>query len=230
MWRLLHAVVADGATAWQPLLTELEPVLLQMAKNQPIGRLKDREDTPREIVIRVLSRLHKREFEAIKRLCSLSPRPELRAWLRVLVKRSAIDYMRESPEYERANAKRDHRWISLATLSSRAVAPKTDSLKAKREMVLAFVRDAVERGTAETKERGLDDAIAQLALTWKIDRTHVRRLIQRGDQYLKVLALVLEGHSYPETAERLGITRRECELTIRYIEDLLEARGFASDD
>ena len=230
MWRLLHAVVASGGAAWQPLAAELEPVLLQMAKNQPIGRLKDREDSPREIVTRVLGRLHKRDFEAIKRLCSLSPRPELRAWLRVLVKRSAIDYMRESPEYERGNANRDHRWISLATLSSRAIAPKDDSLRVKREMVLAFMRDAVQRAASEAKERGQDDAIGHLAIGWKIDRTHVRRLIQRGEQYLRVLTMVLDGHSYPETAEQLGITRRECELTVRYIEDFLEARGFASDD
>ena len=230
MWRLLHAVVASGAAAWQPLAAALEPVLLQMAHNQPIGRLKDREDSPREIVTRVLGRLHKRDFEAIKRLCSLSPRPELRAWLRVLVKRSAIDYMRESPEYERGNAKREHRWISLATLSSRAIAPKDDSLRIKREMVLAFMRDAVQRAATEATERGQDDAIGQLALGWKIDRTHVRRLIQRGEQYLRVLTMVLDGHSYPETAEQLGITRRECELTVRYIEDFLEARGFASDD
>jgi DNA-directed RNA polymerase specialized sigma24 family protein len=229
-WLLFHAVVASGATAWPPLVVELEPVLLQMARNQPIGRLKDREDSPREIVTRVLARLHKREFDAIKRLCALSPRPELRAWLRVLVKRSAIDYMRESPEYERGNANRDHRWISLATLSSRAIAPQQDTLKAKRDMVVTFVREAVERGAAEVKARGVDDAIAQLALSWKIDRTHVRRLIQRGDQYLTVLTRVLEGHSYPETAEQLGITRRECELTVRYIEDLLEARGFARSD
>jgi len=227
IWRLLHAVVASGDSAWPPLAAELEPHLLLMAKNQPIGRLKDREDSPREIVTRVLVRLHKRDFEAVRRLCSIEPRPELRAWLRVIVKRSAIDYMRESPEYERGNAKREDRWISLATLSSRAIAPAEDTMKAKREQVIAFVRDAVERATAEVKERGTDDAIAHLALLWKIDRTHVRRLVARGEQYIQVLTLVLGGHSYPETATQLGITRREAELTIRYIEDLLEARGFA---
>jgi DNA-directed RNA polymerase specialized sigma24 family protein len=43
----------------------------------------------------------------------------LQAWLRVIVRRSAIDYMRESPEFERATPTRPHHWISLATLSSR---------------------------------------------------------------------------------------------------------------
>jgi DNA-directed RNA polymerase specialized sigma24 family protein len=41
-----------------------------------------------------------------------------------------------------------------------------------------------------------------------------------------MLAAVLEGHSYPEIAKRLSISRREVELTIRYIEELLKERGF----
>jgi DNA-directed RNA polymerase specialized sigma24 family protein len=56
----------------------------------------------------------------------------------------------------------------------------------------------------------------------------VRRLVQKGTQYLGVLGAVLEGHSYPETADKLGITRREVELTVRYIEELLQARGFGA--
>jgi DNA-directed RNA polymerase specialized sigma24 family protein len=226
VWALLHAVVAKGDAAWQALAAELEPHLRLMAKHQPIGRLKDREDSPREIVTRVLARLHKRDYEAVRRLCSLEPRPELRAWLRVIVKRSAIDYMRESPEYERGNANRDHKWVSLATLSSRAVAD-VDTLAAKRDQLMRFLRDAVEKALAEKTEHGTDDAISHLALTWKIDRTHVRRLIARGEQYLTVLSLVFAGHSYPETAEKLALSRREVELTVRYIEDFLEARSFA---
>ena len=222
---MFEAVVASGDAAWPALAAELEPLLVTMAKKQPIGRLRDRDDSPREIVTRVLARLHKRDYEAIKKLCTLTPRPELRAWLRVIVKRSAIDYMRESPEYQRGNAEREDRWISLATLSSRAVA-ESDTLAEKRAEVVAFVRDAVERATAAVAEHG-DDAISHLALVWKLDRTHVRRLIARGAQYLAVLASVLEGHSYPQTAKRLQITRREVELTVRYIEELLAARGFA---
>jgi DNA-directed RNA polymerase specialized sigma24 family protein len=228
LWTLLQAVTDTGDPAWPALAAALEPLLLWMAKSAPIGRLKDRDDSPREIVTRVLARLHKKNFEAVRRLCTMSPRPELRAWIRVIVKRSAIDYMRESPEYERGNAKREDRWISLATLNSRAVAPNQDTLAEKRDLVLAFVRDCVGKARALVADHGEDDAQARLALDWKIDRTHVRRLIARGEQYLKVLTSVLEGHSYPETAERVGLTRREVELTVRYIEDLLEARGFAT--
>jgi DNA-directed RNA polymerase specialized sigma24 family protein len=227
LWRCLHAVATTGDAAWPALLAELDPMLAVMARGQPIGRLRDREDTPREIVTRVIARLHKREYEAVKKLCSLDPRPPVRAWLRVIVKRSAIDYMRESPEYERATANREDRWISLATLSSRVVGPEKDTLAEKRDLVLGFVRDAVERATAEVRDHGKEAAIARLALEWEIDRTHVRRLVARGEQYMKVMTSVLGGSSYPETAKELDLSRREVELTVRYIEDLLEAREFA---
>jgi len=35
---------------------------------------------------------------------------------------------------------------------------------------------------------------------------------------------VLEGRSHVEIAASLGLTRREVELTVRYIEELLHAR------
>jgi DNA-binding NarL/FixJ family response regulator len=134
--------------------------------------------------------------------------------------------MHESPEYERGNARREGRWISLATLSSRQVAPQPDTPAEKRRELLGFVHNAVARASAEADARS-DDAIARLALAWKVDRIHVRRLIARGEQYLRVLVAVLDGHSYPEVARQLGLTRREIELTVRYIEELLRARGFA---
>jgi DNA-directed RNA polymerase specialized sigma24 family protein len=227
MWTLLQVVAERGAPGWQPLLERLEPELALMARRQPIGRLRDREDTPREIVTRTIARLHAKEFAAIKKLVALDPRPELQAWLRVLVKRSAIDYMRESPEYERATAKREHRWISLATLSSsQGPTAMPDSLAEKRDQVTAFVRTAAARALAEQKTHG-EDAIARLALEWKIGRIHVRRLIARADQYVTVLGAVLAGFSYPEVADKLGLSRREVELTVRYLEELLQARGFA---
>lgn len=230
LWNLFHAVATTGGDAeWKALLVELEPELMMMARNQPIGRLRDREDSPREIVTRVVARLHGREYATVKKLCALDPPPELRAWLRVLVRRSAIDYMREHPEFDRGNAERAPRWISLASLSSgEAIAAVPSSLSQKRAQVIAFVRQAVEEATTAFKAEG-DDALFRIALEWKVTRIHVRRVVTRGEQYVTVLSMVLEGSSYPETAEKLGITRREVELTVRYIEELLRARRFGMD-
>ena len=226
LWQLLRAVADRGDAAWPTLCAALEPELVAMARRQPVGRLRDREDTPREIVTRALSRLHAREFTAVKKLCAIDPAPELQAWLRVIVRRSAIDYMRESPEFDRGNATREPRWISLASLSSSEASPAPDSLAEKRDLVIAFVRDATTRAQTERRDHGEAGAIAALALEWRIARIHVRRLVTRGDQYVAVLAAVLAGHSYPETAEALGLSRREIELTVRYLEELLAARGF----
>jgi DNA-directed RNA polymerase specialized sigma24 family protein len=223
LWELLRTVAATGDAAWPTLLAELEPMLALFAKRQPIGRLRDREDTPREIVTRVFARLHAREFAAIKKLCALDPAPELRAWLRVLVRRSAIDYMREAPEFERSA----NRWVSLATLGSGAPSPDPDSLAGKRAELLSFVRTAVDHARREFTEHG-ELAFTRIALDWKVARIHVRRLVTRGEQYVAVLTAVLEGHSYPEVAERLAISRREVELTVRYLEELLRELGFGA--
>ena len=222
LWELFRAVAHDQAV-WPALIAKLEPELLALARRQPIGRLRDREDSPREIVTRVLTRLHARNYASVRKLCSLDPPPELRAWLRVLVRRSAIDYMRESPEYERATPARPDRWISLATLTSSVPAPGADSLADKRNLVLSTVRDMVARVASEVRERG-DDAFTHLALEWKLPRIHVRRLATKGEQFVAVLVGLLEGRSQVELAATLGLTRREAELTVRYLEEVLQAR------
>lgn len=227
LWELFRAVARGEEGAWQALMTGLDPELMMMARRQPIGRLGSREDSPREIVTRVFARLHARDHAAVRQLCAIDPPPVLQAWLRVLVRRSAIDYMRESPEFERATNARPNRWISLATLSSAAPAPSLDSIVQKRTLVLSTVRDMVERATAAFRERG-DDAFTQLALEWKIGRIHVRRLATKGEQFIAVLVAVLEGRSQQDIAANLGITRREVELTVRYLEELLAAR-FTAD-
>jgi DNA-directed RNA polymerase specialized sigma24 family protein len=227
LWQLFRTVASEGAGAWPALAAALDEVIVAMARQQPLGRLRAHDDTPREIVARVLSRLHRNNFEAIRKIAGLTPRPDVKAFLFVLVRRSAIDYLRASPEFARGNAERAHAWISLATLASNALAAP-DTLGEKRAEVLAFMTKAVAQTSEHVRDFGADEAIATLAALWKIDRTHVRRLIQRAERYGRVLTAVFEGHTYPEIAERLGLSPREVELTVRYIEDFLAARGFGN--
>lgn len=226
LWDGFHAVAARGEARWHAFAAELFPVLTKIAAGQPTGRLRAHADTPREIATRVLENLHARDFAAIRKLCATEPPPPLGAWLHVVVRRAAIDYMRASPEYQRATAKRDHRWISLATLSSSIPNNGTDSLVEKREAVLGFLRAAVERARAAWEAHG-EDAYGMLALEWDVARIHTRRLCQRGTLYLQVISAVLAGHSYVEIAQALAISRRDVELTVLYIEELLAARKFA---
>jgi DNA-directed RNA polymerase specialized sigma24 family protein len=225
VWDLLRAVSTGGDVAWGPLLIALEPELSRLSRRQPIGRLRDHADSPREIMMRVIERLRSHEFAAIKKLCARDPAPPLSAWLRLLVRRAAVDYLRSSPEFVRGSKTREPGWISLSTLRSGSEAAGPDSLAEKRRDVIRFMTEAVERSEAERREHG-EDAIGRLATEWAVQRIHVRRLLDRGQQYLRVLAAVFEGSSYPEIARQLAITRREVELTVRYIEELLRERNF----
>jgi len=229
LWPLFRAVV-DGRdpAAWSTLLVQLAPILTEMSRRQPVGRLRAREDTPSEIVTRVIARLHAKDHVAIRKLCAREPRPALGPWLRLLVRRAAIDYMREHPEFQRGNEERSPRWISLQSLTSSDALADPGSLAQKRRELLAFVKQAVEQAATEHASHG-EDASFRLASAWQIPRIHVRRLIARGRAYLAILELVLEGHSYPEVADRLALSRREVELTVRYIEELLRVRRFGAD-
>src|SRR5262249_42405197 len=151
------------------------------------------------------------------------PVAELGAWLRVIVRRAAIDYMRGTPEFARGTPQRAPGWVSLASLTSSAQGPAADSRGNKRELITRTVREMVARTAAEVKTHG-DDAYTVLALEWKIPRLHIRRLAGRGEQFLVVLAGVFDGHTQQDLADRLGISRREVELTVRYLEQLLQAR------
>lgn len=223
LWALLRKIAAGDAEAWPALMAKLEPELVAYARRQPIGRLGDHDDSPREIAARVFARLHARDHAAIKRLCVQEPPPPLRAWLRIIVRRSAIDYMRQTPEFERPTPTRPGRWISLASLASGAPPAEASSRDEHRRLVLTTLKEMVERATAEYAARG-DEAFTRLALEWKIARNHVRRLATRGEQLLAVLVALCEGRSQLEIAERMALTRREVELTVRHLEELMRER------
>ena len=70
---LMRDVVENGDGAWQSLLTELEPELVRFAKRQPIGRLRDDEDSPREIAVRVVARLHANDRRSLKMMFQENP-------------------------------------------------------------------------------------------------------------------------------------------------------------
>lgn len=230
LWPEFRAVAQTGEAAWKALAAALFPAVTKIARRQPIGRLRNDQDAAHEIATRVLERLHAKEFSAIKKLCAADPPPTLEAWLRVLVRNAAIDVVRDAPEFERKTQTRDAGWISLATLTTTPGAVP-DSLVEKRRSVIAFIAAAVARAealrAALAPDKDPDEVLAVLAAEWNIGRIHVRRLVQRGERYLAVIEPVLAGHSYPEVAEQLGVTRREVELTVQYIEELLAARRFA---
>lgn len=120
--RLVVQAVADDA-AWQALWAAIEPPLLRIiAQPRFLGRLGQREDDRRNIVVAVMARLRADAFARLHQyLAARTANPRLRfmSWLRVVAKRVGIDYMRAHPDYVRrhdANASRPGAWIDAGTL------------------------------------------------------------------------------------------------------------------
>lgn len=224
----LRAVASRGDLAWQPLQLMLHPELVRLARFQPIGRLRKDVDAPHEIATRVLARLHANDYRVVKKLFTADKPPEVGAWMRVLVRSAAIDFMREHTEYVRRSATREAGWISLHSIVSSDGTVRDNSLVEKQREVERFLAHALEVMRKALHDHA-DDAVSVLAIAWKVEPLHARRLVKKGAQYLPVLRHVLAGSSYPEVAAALDVTRREVELIVSYVEEFLEARRFASD-
>lgn len=123
---LVGRAAAGDEPAWQRLWAGVEPWLLKVvARPSFLGRLGQREDDRRGVVVEVMARLRARDFERLRRyLDARAENPQLAflAWLRVVAKRVGIDYMRAHPDYvdrrREADASRPGRWIDVAPLPS----------------------------------------------------------------------------------------------------------------
>lgn len=224
----LRVIAAHGGDGWSAVQEALHPELLRIARRQPIGRLRDDRDAAHEVATRVLERLHAHEFRAVKRLFETEREPVVRAWIQVLVRTAAIDVMRQHAEYRRAGVRETAGWISLATLASNPGSPAPSSLVQKQRELERFIARTLDEVDAATAEHGAE-MTAVLAARWGVEPLHVRRLATKGERYLPVLRLVLAGHSYPEVATQLSLSRREVELLIQYLEQLLQSRRFAAE-
>lgn len=188
-----------------------------MARSQRIGRLRSRDDDLRDIIVRVFEKLHRENFATLRGYFEHDSPPSFAGWMRSVVRSCAIDHMRAHPEFKRAATDSEQRWVSLATLGS--VAPDArapSSITYKRRQVLRDVANITDR----VEQLGADEAARALG----INRTHARRVAKKGAHYVPVLELLFAGHSYPEIAERLDLTRREVELIVGYVEELLTAK------
>ncbi len=121
--RLVVAAAAGDETAWQNLWAAVEPPLSRIiAQPRFLGRLGQREDDRRNIVVAVMARLKADRFARLRLyLDAKATNPRLRfiGWLRVVAKRVGIDYLRSHPDYVRrhdAGASRPGRWVDAEEL------------------------------------------------------------------------------------------------------------------
>ncbi len=225
----MRSVIEHESGAWATLLEILDPELERIARNQPLGRLRDDIDVHRDIVTKTIDKLHKDEHRAIARFVDHDAPPPLEAWIRVMVRNAAIDVMRARPEFIRGRGGDKPKWLSLATLATLDAVNSADSLVAKRQEVESFLANAIASARALTTSLGGANAATKLADEWKIPILHTRRLVKKVALYQPVLSLVLAGCDHTAIAERLGMSRREVELLIGYLEQFFHASGFADD-
>jgi len=120
---LVVAAAAEDELAWKGLWAATEPMLLRIiAQPSFLGRLGQREDDRRNIVVTVMGRLRADRFARLALYLEsklVNPRLRFISWLRVVAKRVGIDYLRAHPDYVRrhdADRSRPGQWIEAGTL------------------------------------------------------------------------------------------------------------------
>lgn len=224
---LAERVGAGEGDAWAALMQALEPKLQVLVRYQRIGRLRSREDDLRNVVVAVFEKLRRRDFHVLRAYAAMPGRPSFEAWIRRVVKSVAIDYLRGHDEYRRGGdgsadaAGSGGRWVSLHALTGSGLADAPASAEARRREVLVALAETVAAAAA-VQDAGAD--AGAIASRLGIAPVHVRRAAERGERMQAVVELLFQGHRHGEIADALGLTRREVEIAIKHVEELLVAR------
>lgn len=196
------AATADDA-AWQALWAAIEnPLSRIIAQPRFLGRLGQREDDRRNIVVAVMARLRADSFGRLRQYLDArtqNPRLRFMSWLRVVAKRVGIDYMRAHPDYVRrhdAGASRPGAWVDAGTL------PPASQIVGERPPV-------TNRGTAQ-------ELLAYAAGVIPDDQR-------------RALELWAQSESFDDIARTLGLSSaREAERIVRAVLERLR-RKFRED-
>jgi DNA-directed RNA polymerase specialized sigma24 family protein len=133
----VEELVAQACTgdeiAWQALWARLDPWLdALVARRALIGRLSRRDDDRRGVVVLVMARLRQHDFQRLRMYQServKKPSLALKAWLTVVAKHVAIDYLRAHPDFmasgSRAASERRGDLVQWKTLPPASRGPAT---------------------------------------------------------------------------------------------------------
>lgn len=170
--QLVVAAVGGDEQAWQRMWAAVEARLSQIvAQPRFLGRLGQREDDRRNIVVEVFERLRADDFRRLRiYLDTRASNPSLKfmTWLRVVAKRVGIDYMRGHPDYidrrrDRGEDGAPGEWVEAGTL------PSGSKLHGERPPV-------TNRGTAQQLLRyaagAIPDAQRQALELWVQSETY----------------------------------------------------------
>ncbi len=196
---LVVATAASDESSWQKLWAAIEPPLSRIvAQPRFLGRLGQREDDRRNIVVAVMARLRADRFNRLNLYLDArraNPRLRFISWLRVVAKRVGIDYLRAHPDYVRrhdAGASRPGAWVDAGTL------PPASQLMGERPPVTS-------RGTARQMLQYATDEIP--------------------DDQRRALELWAQSESFDDIAKTLGLgTGQQAERMVRAAIERLRRR------
>lgn len=192
---LVAAAAAADELGWKGLWAAIEPLLLRIiAQPQFLGRLGQREDDRRNIVVAVMARLRADRFHRLQLYLEArraNPRLRFISWLRVVAKRVGIDYLRGHQEYVRRHdedASTPGHWVETGTL------PPASQLFGERPPV-------TNRGTARELLRYAEGAIPD-------DQRRALELWAQSESFAEIArALELGSASEAERMVRAAIER-----------------------
>src|SRR4051812_1293847 len=173
---LVVAAATADEPAWQRLWSAIEqPLSRIIAQPRFLGRLGQREDDRRNIVVAVMARLRADGYARLRLYLEAkrtNPRLTFLGWLRVVAKRVGIDYLRAHPDYVRrddSNASAPGRWIEAGTLPSASrlfgERPPVTNRGTAREL-LEFAAGAIPDAQCRALEMWVQSAsFADIAMT-----------------------------------------------------------------
>jgi len=124
---VIEAVIAGDAQAWADLWNRIEVILKRTLRNPRIvGRMSRSPDDQRNIFVELMSRLRDDDYRRLRLYLQMkTERPGLAfsAWIRVVARRVAVDYMRGHGDYidKRRNRNPESAagaWVALTNLPS----------------------------------------------------------------------------------------------------------------
>lgn len=192
---LVVAAAAEDESAWHRLWAAVEPPLSRIiAQPRFLGRLGQREDDRRNIVVAVMARLRADHFGRLQMYLearTANPRLHFMSWLRVVAKRVGIDYLRAHPDYVRRhdeNPSRPGVWVDAGTLppASQLVGDRPPvTTRGTARQLLAYAAGAIpddQRRALElwAQSESFDDIARTLGLSTGRDAERmVRAAIER---------------------------------------------------
>jgi DNA-directed RNA polymerase specialized sigma24 family protein len=188
---LIARVCCGDEQAWKVLWQHLDLQLDSLIRRRSLlGRLSQNEDERRGVILAVMSKLRQDEFRRLRLYTDEKKRNDklsLLAWLSVVTRNAAVDYVRSHPDYVPTGPRRDSG--RPGGVASCLPLPSTSRGPAMRPPVTVL-------GTAgELLE-------------------YARRELPQSQR--RALELWLAGHSNADIADALGVTDEdEAERTVR---------------